>query len=365
MCRGGFFGPFRVHGPARPTFDDGPARPGISAGARHRSESFWRWFQRCGTIPPAGRAVQRIGRGPFAGRPWATGGCPVKFVPLDWNDLRVAFVEDVVLPRTPAVRVGGAGCRRPAVVQATSRRPGIIAAVSPLIPLAAGVAAIVAGWLILRTYGPRYRVGRLLASAPEVSVGEALALAGGPARYVRVRGRIDSETDFEDDAHRPLVFRRTRLQLRRGSGWTAFEDRRERVPFEIREGLDGIAIDDAALDAGLVVVPRESVGTAADVADRVPPGTSPETPVRLLVQQVSSIEHAIVLGVPGLNDVGAPRLSAGLGRPLVLTTLEPDEAIRILTGGSARRPLAAAVCLAGGLALVTFGLALALVGAVS
>jgi hypothetical protein len=182
---------------------------------------------------------------------------------------------------------------------------------------------------------------------------------------VRVRGRIDSETDFEDDAHRPLVFRRTRLQLRSGSDWTAFEDRRERVPFEVREGLDGIAIDDAALDAGLVVVPRESVGTAADAADRVPAGTAPTTPVRLLVQQVSSVEHAIVLGVPGLDASGTAHLSAGLGRPLVLTTLEPDEAIRVLTQENPRRPLAAAICFAAGLVLVTLAIGIAIVGAVA
>ena len=45
-----------------------------------------------------------------------------------------------------------------------------------------------------------------------------------------------------------------------------------RSPFEVREGLDAIAVDDDALDDGLVVVPRESVGTAADAPDRVPPG---------------------------------------------------------------------------------------------
>ncbi len=241
----------------------------------------------------------------------------------------------------------------------------IIAAVSPLIPIVAGFVALAVGGLILRTYGPNYRVGRLLASTPEVSVADARALAGGRPRYVRVSGRIDAETEFEDDAHRPLVFRRTRLQLRHGRTWSAFEDRRERVPFEVRDGLESIVVDDAVLDTGLIVIPRESVGTAADAADRVPPGTSHETPVRLLVEQVSSVEHAIVLGVPGLDGEGRPCLSAGLGRPLILTTLEPAEAMRILTAGGRRRPLAAAMCLAGGLVLVSVGLGAALLGAVS
>ena len=241
----------------------------------------------------------------------------------------------------------------------------IIAAVSPLLPVLAGIAALVAGIVVLRTYGPRYRVGRLLASTPQVSVAEAVAMATGPARYVRISGRIDAEDEFEDDAHRPLIFRRTRLQVRRDDHWVAFEDDRRRVPFEVRDGLDGIAVDDAALDVGLVVVPRESVGTAADVADRVPAGTASTTPVRLWVEQVSSVEHAIVIGVPGLDEAGVPRISAGLGRPLILTTLEPDEAIRVLAEGERRRPLVALVCLGGGLGLIAVGLVLAVIGAVS
>ena len=233
-----------------------------------------------------------------------------------------------------------------------------------LVPVLAGIAALVAGVLVLRTYGPRYRVGRLLASTPQVGVAEAVAMAAGPARYVRISGRIDAEDEFEDDAHRPLVFRRTRLQLRRDDRWVDFEDDRRRVPFEVRDGLDGIAVDDAALDVGLVVVPRESVGTAADVADRVPRRDCTTTPVRLWVEQVSSVEHAIVIGVPGLDEAGAPRISAGLGRPLILTTLEPDEAMRVLAEGERRRPLVALVCLGGGLGLIAVGLVLAVIGAV-
>ncbi|HEV7605236.1 MAG TPA: hypothetical protein VGO15_09740 [Candidatus Limnocylindrales bacterium] len=235
---------------------------------------------------------------------------------------------------------------------------------SPLLPLVAGIAAFIAGALVLRTYGSNLRVGRLLATTPTVTVAEARVLAvDGRPRYVKVSGRIDAEDEFEDDAHRPLVFRRTRLQVRLDRGWVSFEDRRERVRFDVREGLDSIAVDDAALDTGLVVIPRESVGTAADVADRVPPGTAPDAVVRLRIDQVSSIEHAIVLGVPGLGDDGQPRLTAGLGRPLVLTTLETDEAMRVLADGRPRRTVVAVACLAGGLALVVVAVVLAAIGA--
>jgi hypothetical protein len=224
---------------------------------------------------------------------------------------------------------------------------------------------LAAGVLVLRTYGSSYRVGRLLASTPVVTVAEARALATGAPRYVAIEGRIDSETDFEDAAHRPLVFRRTRLQLRGPSGWTDLDDRRERVPFEIRDGLDGIAVDDAALDEGLVVVVRESEGTAADIADRVPAGTPPDTRARLRIDQVSSVEHAIVVGVPALDPSGQPTISAGRGRPLILTTLDRPEAMRILARGDARRPALALASLAGGVGLIGVGLAWALIGAIS
>jgi hypothetical protein len=234
------------------------------------------------------------------------------------------------------------------------------------VPILVGLLALVAGAAILRSFGPSYRVGRLLSSTPGVTIADAVALAGsgGPPRYVRLTGRIDSETDFEDDAHRPLVFRRTRLEVRDGSGWRSLDDKREAVRFQVTAGLDSIAIDHDDLDVGLVVLPRESIGTAADVSDRVPAGTDPTTPVRLRVQHVSTVEHAIVLGVPCLDDDGAPQLAAGLGRPLILTTLQTDEAMRILAADHTRRPLAAALALAIGLILVTTGIVWAIAGAV-
>ena len=241
----------------------------------------------------------------------------------------------------------------------------MIAVVIPLLLVAAGVVATVLGAAVLRSFGPRYRVGRLLASTPRVSVAEAVALASrGGRRYVRVDGRIDADDEFEDADHRPLVYRRTRLQARNGQRWTAFEDSREAVRFEIREGLDGIAVDADVLDDGLVVVPRESTGAARDLGERAPESLEPGTPVRAIVEQVSSVEHAIVLGVPVAGDGSgdAARLTAGLGRPLVLTTLEPAEAMRVLAGGTAR-PRLAALALGSGAVLVALGIVWAIVDA--
>jgi hypothetical protein len=241
-------------------------------------------------------------------------------------------------------------------------------AVTPLVLLVASLIAIGAGVITLRSFGPRYRIGRLLATTKGVTVAEAAAIArDGPPRYVRVEGRIDASGEFEDAEHRPLVFRRTRLEAREGTGWVAFEDSREAVPFGIREGLDTINVDGEALGPGLIVVPRESIGVAGDLAgsERSPEGLPPETPVRALIEQVSSVEHAVALGVPVAGDPnsgeGATILTAGLGRPLVLTTLEPDEAMRILGGGTTR-PRVVVACFATGAALLAVGLAWAGLG---
>jgi len=215
----------------------------------------------------------------------------------------------------------------------------------------------------MRRLGSGARVGRILAATPVVPVARAVEMAGrGVPRYVGVGGRIDAAEAFEDDAGRPLVLRRTRLELRRGSGWAAVEDRREAVPFTIAGGLESISVDADALDVGLVVVTRWSDGTAAEIPDRVPDGTDPATPVRLRVEHLSTIDHALALGVPGMDPERGPILRPGLGRPLVLTTLEPAEAMRLLAAGRRGAVLAISALLAGGLVAVGGGLVWAIAG---
>ena len=212
----------------------------------------------------------------------------------------------------------------------------IIPAVIPVLLVLAGLALLGIGWILLRSLGGGARVGRILAATPVVPVARALALAeAGTTRYVAVSGRIDAEEEFEDEHHRPLVFRRTRLETRTGKRWTAIEDGREAVAFEVVDGLDRIAVDADAIDEGLVVVIRESEGTAAEIPDRMPEGTPPGTPVRLRVEQLSSVDHAIACGVPVRDAERGAILRAGLGRPLIVTTLEPDEAMRLLAVGRA------------------------------
>jgi hypothetical protein len=110
-----------------------------------------------------------------------------------------------------------------------------------------------------------------------------------------------------------------------------------------------------------VTLVRESVGTAAEVADGLATSLPPETPVRFRIEQLSSVEHAWVLGVPVIRADGAVQVTGGTGRPLVVCTLERDEAMRVLADGARARPIAAAVALAGGLAFLAAVIGWALV----
>jgi hypothetical protein len=203
-----------------------------------------------------------------------------------------------------------------------------------------GMACLVLAGLALRAIGPGSRVARLLVAAPDVSLAEAVTLArGDERRYVRTTGRISSDEEFPDEHDRPLVLRRTRIEVGDGRGsWRVVADDREAVPFGIEARSDFLAVDAAALDVGLVVMPRESVGRAADLPANIAQGLDPRSAARLFIRQVSAVEHAVVCGVPVAGSDGQPLITAGAGRPLILSTLDAPAAMRILAGR--RRPLA-------------------------
>ncbi|MEX1295061.1 MAG: hypothetical protein AB1Z67_02710 [Candidatus Limnocylindrales bacterium] len=229
-----------------------------------------------------------------------------------------------------------------------------------------GALAALVGFLLLRYSGSGWRIGRLLAASPARTLADARAIAeAGEPAFIRLHGRIDSEEEFPGDDGKPIVYRRRRLQRRSGrSGWETFDDERLAVPFWLSEKGQRVSIDSEALGDGLVVVPRESEGVAADVTAEAVSGELPEmdpsTPVRLRIEQVSTVDHATAAGTPRPGPDGSVVLGPGLGRPLLLTTLDEDEAMRLLAGEHRRALLLAAglltacpvIVLAGVVALV-------------
>lgn len=236
------------------------------------------------------------------------------------------------------------------------------------VPLAlVGIGLLALGLVTLRATGGGYRIGRTLAAAQELPLADVLAEAGDGRThgYLRTKGRVSSEEEFPDELDRPLVFRRKRLQVREGRSWRTIEDERTAVPFGIEERGASLSVDLDALGDGLVVVPRVAVGVASDLAaGALPDGATlpPATPVRLRIDQLSAVEHATVAGVVRPGPDGTPRITAGSGRPLIVTSLAPPEAMRVLAAEHRVRVRLAAALMVAGLATIVAGLVALVVG---
>jgi hypothetical protein len=225
-----------------------------------------------------------------------------------------------------------------------------------ILSAAGAVACLVIAALLLRRVGRGYRIARLLASAPLASIAEVLQVAAdGERRYMRLSGRVTSDEEFPDENQRPLVFRRQRIERRAGANWQVLDEDRLAVPFGVEDRRDFVAVDADALGEGLVVIPRESTGVARELPDelrsRLPSDLEAETPIRLRVDQVSAVEQATVVGMP-ITGAAGPIMTAGLGRPLILSTLDESAAMRLLAGDGRQWVLMAAAALIAGLALL-------------
>ena len=238
-----------------------------------------------------------------------------------------------------------------------------------------GAALVAIGLLLSRRTDVRTRAGQLLAGLSPISPTEALRLAalrGDSSSYLAIKGSIDAPEIFEDEHHRPLVFRRERVSIADEQGWRVIDVAVRSLPFVISDPSSAIRISIDDLVDGLVVVERrwegsvaelhaagreyQSAETAALVAALAT--SDPSRHARVGLEQISNLDRATAAGhlVDG-------ELRAGAGRPLVVTTLERAEALRLL-GAEGRGRLAsstvALALLALGLLLLIGGIALAL-----
>jgi hypothetical protein len=238
-----------------------------------------------------------------------------------------------------------------------------------------GAVLMVVGLLLSRRTDVRTRAGQLLAGLSPISPTEALRLAalrGESAPYLAIKGSIDAPEIFEDEHHRPLVFRRERVSIADDQGWRVIDDAVRSLPFVISDASSAINIVTADLADGLVVVERRWEGSVAELHAAGREYQSPETAglvaaiaasdptrgARVGLEQISNLDRATAAG-----QLVDGELRAGAGRPLVVTTLERAEALRLL-GGEGRGRLAsstlALALLALGLLLLLGGIALAL-----
>jgi hypothetical protein len=244
---------------------------------------------------------------------------------------------------------------------------------NPLIVV--GVLLVAFGLLLSRRADERTRAGQLLAGLSPVTPTEALRLAalrGDSSPYLAIKGSIDAAEIFEDENHRPLVYRRERVSIADEGGWRVIDTAERSLPFVVSDPSSSISIATADLADGLVVVERRWEGSVAELhaaareyqqaeaASLVAAiaARDPSRAARVSLEQISSLDRATAAGhlVDG-------ELRAGAGRPLVVTTLERAEALRLL-GSEGRGRLAsstaALAALALGLLLLLGGIVMAL-----
>lgn len=243
---------------------------------------------------------------------------------------------------------------------------------------AAGVVALLLGTLLVSRTGARMRAGRLLAglSPTEPSLAlRAAALQGGTLPYVAVKGSVDATEIFEDEHHRPLVYRRERVLIADGGSWREIDRAVRSVPFVVSDAEGAIAVDAAALDEGLIVLERRWDGTVAELHEArrdyatdasrdlvaTLAASDPTRGARLSLEQVSTLDRATAVGA-----LREGTLTSHGSRPLVFTTLERSEALRVVGGGRRAAQvagIAGSLLLALGAAAVAAAVVLAFVAA--
>ena len=238
-----------------------------------------------------------------------------------------------------------------------------------------GAALVVLGFFLSRRTDVRTRTGQLLAGLSPISPTEALRLAAlrsDAAPYLAIKGSIDAPEIFEDEHHRPLVFRRERVSVADTGGWRVIDTAERSLPFVVSDPSSSISIATADLADGLVVVERRWEGSVAELHAAGREYQSSETAAlvaalaasdptrgaRVGLEQISNLDRATAAG-----QLVDGELRAGAGRPLVVTTLERAEALRLLgtegRGRLASSTLALALLALGALLLIG-GLALTL-----
>ena len=214
--------------------------------------------------------------------------------------------------------------------------------------LASGALLIALSIWSSRRGGTRTRAARLMAGVAPVTPREALLVGDG--HYLAVSGNIDAAEAFEDESHRPLVYRRERVLIADGTTWREIERVVRSVPFVISDGEHALAIDAAQLGDGLVVIERQWDGSVAELAaahrDYQNPesaalvaqlaSAAPTAGARVILEQISTLDRGTAAGLLR----GGALTAGGAGQPLVLTTLDRREALRILGSGQ-RASLAA------------------------
>ena len=235
----------------------------------------------------------------------------------------------------------------------------------PLLPLATtllGLAIAAAGLAWLRRSGASFSLGRRLAGALELKVGDLLEGGPVPSRPVRVNGRVRCPDPIVTERDERLVAFHRDVEVRLpGAGWRTIERLRETRTFELWDHDGSLSVDPAAAAEPLISIPHVWRGDAAELdatfqpaIERLTAEHGAPTAARATTRMLNMVDRMLVLASVERAPDGSIRLAAPPGG-YVISSLELDAGLRLL-GGRRGRLLGGVAAVAAGLLLATIGL---------
>jgi hypothetical protein len=231
--------------------------------------------------------------------------------------------------------------------------------------IAAVCGAVAAGLGVtgLRASGADMSTARRLARAREIAVGALESALDGPARPVRVSGRIRCRDPLRAPGGERLVAYHRDVEVRLASaGWRTVERVRETRSFELWDHEGAVSVDPARAAEPLLSLPSvwrgsptELVEPHASAVARLAERGGEPTEARATTRSISVTDRLLVVGIPARAG-GRAALEPGAAGYLITNLALPD-AMRLL-GGTNRRLTSRSIVLLGvGTAAVVLGLA--------
>lgn len=236
--------------------------------------------------------------------------------------------------------------------------------ISPAALLLLAAALVGGGLLLVRASGSQVGLGRRLAAAGQVRVGDLPDLDPLPARPVRVAGRIRCPDPIvtDDDERLVALHRDIEVQLRDGR-WRTIERLRETRGFELYDHDGSLPLDASLAAEPLVAIPHVWRGHASELRDEAhraavarlaQEGRRPGA-ARSVTRTLSVVDRLLVLARPERDESGELTLSPPPGG-FVISALEVPDAMRLLGGPRRTWLLAGAACIGLGIAIVPVAL---------
>jgi hypothetical protein len=232
----------------------------------------------------------------------------------------------------------------------------------PIVAVVSGIAVAAAGLAWLRGAGASFALGRRLAGAREMKVGDLLEGGPLPARPVRVTGRVRCPDPIVTERDERLVafHRDVEVRLPRG-GWRTIERLRESRRFDLWDHDGSLSIDPSAVAEPLVSIPHVWRGDPGELEQSFQPAIArlsaehgAPTAARATTRMLNMVDRMLVLAAVERTEGGAVRLVPPPGG-FVISSLELDAGLRLL-GGRRGRLLGGVAAVAGGVLLSLIGL---------